>query len=95
MRWVRTIHGHPVYPGEPDLGHRPRVPVALAEEQRRLYEIEARHGNANHAVLGDPLPGRSVLDQRRRRGEDDVGAGELAGGDESDAGRARDAHRGA
>jgi hypothetical protein len=57
---------YPVFDGEPTFGRRPRVPDAVQRQQREYFQIEAQHGNANHAVLGDPLPGRSALDQRRR-----------------------------
>ena len=54
----------PVLPGERRDG--PRVPDGVIEQRARSYDDEARAG-PNITVLGDPLPGRSALDQRRRR----------------------------
>ena len=43
-------------------------PAEVLAERDRRYALAARHPDPNRAVLGDPLPGRSALDRRRRGG---------------------------
>jgi hypothetical protein len=58
--------------GEHSVGHRVhfelgnvRPPQRVLDDLARRREIAATLADPNHLLLGDPIPGRSALDQRR------------------------------